>query len=67
VGIRKVVECSSTIVRLIGKCFPTKKGEWRTDGLTLCDRPKSKFAGANHVHFGEGLENYVTLPIIPEK
>jgi len=29
------------------------------------DRPKSKFAGGNHVHFGEGLENYITLPIIP--
>ncbi|RDL31065.1 Uncharacterized protein BP5553_09854 [Venustampulla echinocandica] len=29
------------------------------------DRPRGKFAGRNHVHFGRGMENYVTLPIIP--
>lgn len=28
------------------------------------DRPRWKFMGHNHVHFGSGLENYVTLPII---
>ncbi|TVY29224.1 putative serine esterase [Lachnellula hyalina] len=31
------------------------------------DRSKSRFAGLNHVHFGERLENYVTLPVIPNK
>jgi X-Pro dipeptidyl-peptidase C-terminal non-catalytic domain len=31
------------------------------------DRPRSKFAGMNNIHFGPGLENYVTLPIVPEK
>ncbi|KAJ2901685.1 x-pro dipeptidyl-peptidase c-terminal non-catalytic domain-containing protein [Zalerion maritima] len=31
------------------------------------DRPASKFAGTNHLHFGEAMENYVTLPIIPPK
>ena len=30
----------------------------------LC-RPEAIFAGENHIHFGEGLENYVTLPVIP--
>ncbi|KAK3351021.1 Alpha/Beta hydrolase protein [Neurospora tetraspora] len=30
------------------------------------DRPGSKFAGQNHIHFGDGFDNYVTLPIIPE-
>ncbi|KAK3378387.1 X-Pro dipeptidyl-peptidase C-terminal non-catalytic domain-containing protein [Podospora didyma] len=29
------------------------------------DRPVSKFAGQNHIHFGDGLENYVILPVIP--
>ncbi|KAL3422096.1 x-pro dipeptidyl-peptidase (s15 family) protein [Phlyctema vagabunda] len=31
------------------------------------DRSHNKFAGTNHIHFGDGLENYVTLPIIPSK
>lgn len=31
------------------------------------DRPRARFAGLNHVHFGEGLENYVTVPVIPER
>ncbi|KAK0741128.1 X-Pro dipeptidyl-peptidase C-terminal non-catalytic domain-containing protein [Schizothecium vesticola] len=31
------------------------------------DRPASRFAGKNSIHFGEGLENYVTLPVIPPK
>ncbi|CAM1508472.1 Fc.00g053200.m01.CDS01 [Cosmosporella sp. VM-42] len=31
------------------------------------DRPASKFAGSNSIHFGDGLENYVTLPVIPSK
>jgi predicted acyl esterase len=34
------------------------------DDTDVC-RPANKFAGTNHIHFGEGLENYVTLPIIP--
>ncbi|KAK3403481.1 Alpha/Beta hydrolase protein [Sordaria brevicollis] len=29
------------------------------------DRPFNKFAGKNRIHFGQGFENYVTLPIIP--
>ncbi|KAH8688909.1 X-Pro dipeptidyl-peptidase C-terminal non-catalytic domain-containing protein [Phaeosphaeriaceae sp. PMI808] len=29
------------------------------------DRPQDKFAGMNHIHFGEQFENYITLPIIP--
>lgn len=31
------------------------------------DRPREKFAGVNSIHFGEGMENFVTLPIIPAK
>lgn len=26
----------------------------------------AKLAGMNHVHFGDGSENYVTLPVIPQ-
>lgn len=33
----------------------------------LFDRSTSKFAGQNHIHFGEGFDNYVTLPVIPPK
>ncbi|OJJ65156.1 hypothetical protein ASPSYDRAFT_85130 [Aspergillus sydowii CBS 593.65] len=29
------------------------------------DRPKERFGGENHVHFGETLENYIVLPVIP--
>lgn len=35
-----------------------------TERYFLC-RPPSIFAGENHIHFGEGMDNYVTLPIIP--
>ncbi|EMC95494.1 hypothetical protein BAUCODRAFT_543523 [Baudoinia panamericana UAMH 10762] len=31
------------------------------------DRPVSTFGGANHIHFGPSVENYVTLPIIPPR
>ncbi|KAM3071817.1 hypothetical protein ACMFMG_009674 [Clarireedia jacksonii] len=31
------------------------------------DRPKAKFSGMNNIHFGDGLENYLTLPIIPRR
>jgi len=30
-------------------------------------RPASKFAGQNYIHFGAGLDNFVTLPVIPPK
>ncbi|KAK0643007.1 X-Pro dipeptidyl-peptidase C-terminal non-catalytic domain-containing protein [Cercophora newfieldiana] len=29
------------------------------------DRPPAKFAGQNYIHFGAGLDNYITLPVIP--
>jgi predicted acyl esterase len=31
------------------------------------DRPRTRFSGQNHVHFGRGIENYVTLPIISSR
>ncbi|KAF2214215.1 hypothetical protein CERZMDRAFT_37678 [Cercospora zeae-maydis SCOH1-5] len=31
------------------------------------DRVEAVFGGDNHLHIGAGYENYVTLPVIPEK
>jgi predicted acyl esterase len=51
--------------------FEVSSGDTQGSGIfqhtSETDRPKSRFAGMNHLHFGEGLENYVTLPIIPSK
>ncbi|PIG87420.1 hypothetical protein AARAC_007457 [Aspergillus arachidicola] len=33
--------------------------------ISPTDRPLSKFEGTNYIHFGEGHENYIVLPIIP--
>lgn len=33
----------------------------------LEDRPESKFKGCNRLHFGEGMDNYLLAPVIPEK
>lgn len=35
--------------------------------ISEVDRPALRFAGMNHVHFGEGLDNFVVLPVIPPK
>lgn len=36
--------------------------------LTLVmNRSEEVFQGENHIHFGGGLENFVTLPVIPPK
>ena len=29
------------------------------------DRPPERFRGMNHIHFGQGLENWLLLPVIP--
>ncbi|EMC98602.1 hypothetical protein BAUCODRAFT_84254 [Baudoinia panamericana UAMH 10762] len=34
---------------------------------SAADRAPDKFAGLNHIHFGAGMDNYVTLPIIPSE
>ncbi|KAF7891126.1 uncharacterized protein EAF02_001451 [Botrytis sinoallii] len=31
------------------------------------DRSVDKFAGKNNIHFGDGQENFVTLPIVPSR
>ncbi|KAK8067055.1 X-Pro dipeptidyl-peptidase [Apiospora hydei] len=51
--------------------FEVASGDTQGSGIfqhnSPTDRPTSKFAGQNHIHFGDGLENYVTLPVIPQK
>ncbi|KAH6649275.1 Alpha/Beta hydrolase protein [Chaetomium tenue] len=46
-------------------------GDTQGSGIFLHDEPVDrsveKFQGFNHVHFGPRFENYVTLPIIPNK
>jgi hypothetical protein len=64
VGILRGAGSFNTTVILIGELSSVLKASTNTD---LIFRTKAKFAGVNHIHFGEGLENYVTLPIIPEK
>ncbi|WQF80003.1 Putative xaa-Pro dipeptidyl-peptidase-like domain, cocE/Serine esterase, alpha/Beta hydrolase [Colletotrichum destructivum] len=49
--------------------FEVSSGDTQGSGIfqhsSELDRSASKFAGLNHIHFGQGLENYVTLPVIP--
>jgi predicted acyl esterase len=49
--------------------FEVASGDTQGSGIfqhtSKSDRPESKFGGMNHIHFGDGLHNYVTLPIIP--
>ncbi|KAH8891374.1 X-Pro dipeptidyl-peptidase C-terminal non-catalytic domain-containing protein [Thozetella sp. PMI_491] len=49
--------------------FEVSSGDTQGSGIfqhnSPVDRAPSKFAGLNHVHFGGGYENYVTLPVIP--
>jgi len=51
--------------------FEVSSGDTQGSGIfqhtSEIDRPKRKFAGTNHIHFGSRLENYVNLPIVPEK
>ncbi|KAI8625328.1 X-Pro dipeptidyl-peptidase C-terminal non-catalytic domain-containing protein [Xylariaceae sp. FL1651] len=51
--------------------FEVASGDTQGSGIfqhnSETDRPASKFAGLNHINFGEGLENYVTLPVVPPK
>ncbi|KAH6649133.1 X-Pro dipeptidyl-peptidase C-terminal non-catalytic domain-containing protein [Truncatella angustata] len=63
---------SNVVVEKGGKLvFEVASGDTQGSGIfqhcSETDRPSSKFAGRNHIHFGENLENYVTLPVIPPK
>lgn len=62
---------SSTTPRWIGKSLqrlPPPIVSVQIPCIMLTRRSSSsKFAGQNHIHFGDGVENYVTLPVIPSK
>ncbi|ETS85192.1 hypothetical protein PFICI_03217 [Pestalotiopsis fici W106-1] len=51
--------------------FEVSSGDTQGSGLfqhtNPKDRSKSVFGGQNSLHFGPGVENYITLPIIPPK
>jgi hypothetical protein len=50
-------------------CFEVASGDTQGCGLfqhvSPTDRTQSRLKGINKIHFGQGLENYVTLPVIP--
>ncbi|KAH7152478.1 X-Pro dipeptidyl-peptidase C-terminal non-catalytic domain-containing protein [Dactylonectria estremocensis] len=63
---------TNVVVEKGGKLvFEVSSGDTQGSGVfqhnSDIDRPASKFAGINSIHFGEGQDNYVTLPIIPPK
>lgn len=63
---------SNVVVEKGGKLvFEVASGDTQGSGIfqhnSETDRTTEKFAGQNHIHFGEGFENYVTLPVIPPK
>ncbi|KAK0728071.1 X-Pro dipeptidyl-peptidase C-terminal non-catalytic domain-containing protein [Lasiosphaeria miniovina] len=60
-----VVSRGGSIVLEVASGDTQGSGIFQHDSET--DRPPSKFAGLNHIHFGQGLENYVILPVIPPK
>ncbi|CAK7210567.1 hypothetical protein SEUCBS140593_000872 [Sporothrix eucalyptigena] len=51
--------------------FEVSSGDTQGSGIFLhndpTDRSPEVFQGTNHIHFGPQFENYVTLPVIPEK
>lgn len=58
-----VVDAGNRIVLEVGSGDTQGSGIFQHN--SEADRPPSKFAGENRIHFGEGLDNYVTLPVIP--
>lgn len=51
--------------------FEISSGDTQGAGIfehnSPADRSPDKLQGLNHVHFGEGLENYLLMPVIPPK
>jgi predicted acyl esterase len=51
--------------------FEVASGDTQGSGIfthsNAKDRAVEKFSGLNNIHFGEGRENYVTLPIVPKR
>jgi predicted acyl esterase len=63
---------TNVVVEKGGKLvFEVSSGDTQGSGIfthtNVVDRSIGKFSGLNSLHFGEGLENYVTLPVIPPR
>lgn len=63
---------TNVVVEKGGKIvFEVASGDTQGSGIFQHGNPKDrapeKLAGMNFVNFGDGLENYVTLPVIPQK
>lgn len=63
---------TNVVVEKGGKLvFEVSSGDTQGSGIfqhdRSADRPTMVLAGLNHIHFGQGQENYVTLPVIPSK
>ncbi|KAG7058097.1 X-Pro dipeptidyl-peptidase C-terminal non-catalytic domain-containing protein [Colletotrichum scovillei] len=66
-GVDVEVWPTNVVVDKGGKIvFEVSSGDTQGSGIfqhcSEVDRPASKFSGLNNIHFGQGLENYVTLP-----
>lgn len=63
----------TSVVMLTGDVliFEIASGDTQGSGIfehnSPYDRPQDKFHGLNHVHFGEGLDNYLLMPMIPSE
>jgi len=71
-GVDVEIWPTNVVVEKGGKIvFEVSSGDTQGSGIFQhsgeSDRTKGRFAGLNHVWFGEGKENYVTLPVIPAK
>ncbi|CAK4034592.1 probable hydrolase, family [Lecanosticta acicola] len=63
---------TNVVVEKGGKIvFEVSSGDTQGSGIfqhnSAVDRSEKVFAGRNSLHFGDGYENYVVLPIIPPK
>ncbi|KAG9256751.1 Alpha/Beta hydrolase protein [Emericellopsis atlantica] len=63
---------TNVIVGVGGKLvFEISSGDTQGSGIfghnDPVDRSREKFQGVNHLHFGPGIESFITLPIIPSK
>ncbi|KIN09137.1 hypothetical protein OIDMADRAFT_100488 [Oidiodendron maius Zn] len=69
-GVDVEVWPTSVVVEKGGRIiFEVSSGDTQGSGIfqhgDSTDRSEAKFAGMNHLHFDDGLENYVVLPVIP--
>ncbi len=63
----------TNVVLLPGETLAVQVSSGDTEGVSFFqhnhpdDRVEEKLKGWNEIHFGPGVENWIKLPIIPEK